>query len=113
MSRGSRVARHCSRLPRREDRGTTVRPSGMNAASTNHHENNRAAPPRCVWDRDLRPRVGPRYQLDPGAPAMRCMLAFALLGIACTAPSSFEPWELETLSGDRGFSLRVPEFQVP
>jgi hypothetical protein len=43
---------------------------------------------------------------------MRTVLAFALIGSACTAPA-FEPWELETLSGDRGFSLRVPEFEVP
>ena len=31
---------------------------------------------------------------------------------ACSSPS-FQPWDLENLTGDRGFSLRVPEFSVP
>ncbi|MBS1120129.1 MAG: hypothetical protein H6Q90_2357, partial [Deltaproteobacteria bacterium] len=37
-----------------------------------------------------------------------------LLGPACSSSEPvYEPWELETLTGDRGFSLRVPEFEVP
>jgi hypothetical protein len=41
------------------------------------------------------------------------LAAIAVIDLAsCSSPASFEPWELETLTGDNGFSLRVPEFEV-
>jgi hypothetical protein len=45
---------------------------------------------------------------------IRLTITALVLGSACSSsPPSFEPWELETLGGAAGFSLRVPEFEVP
>jgi hypothetical protein len=33
--------------------------------------------------------------------------------VGCGSSDTFQPWELEDLQGTAGFSLRVPEFEVP
>ncbi|HEU0030345.1 MAG TPA: hypothetical protein VFQ53_06930 [Kofleriaceae bacterium] len=33
--------------------------------------------------------------------------------VGCGDDPTYEPWQLETLQGNAGFSLRVPEFEVP
>jgi hypothetical protein len=43
----------------------------------------------------------------------QALFSFALVGLAaCTSPPTFEPWELETLTGNAGFSLVTPPFTV-
>ena len=44
---------------------------------------------------------------------MRRLLILSLLGVAaCGADPAFEPWSLEQLSDAKGFSLRIPKFDV-
>lgn len=40
------------------------------------------------------------------------LAGFALALVACTHDPGFQPWQLEELHGDQGFSLRVPAFTV-
>jgi hypothetical protein len=40
------------------------------------------------------------------------VIAFVGLSSCGTSPPAFQPWDLETLTGDSGFTLRVPPFQV-
>ena len=42
---------------------------------------------------------------------MRSWILIALA--ACSSPETLEPWQIEDLEDAQGFSLRVPEFEVP
>ncbi|MEO7730625.1 MAG: hypothetical protein ABIY55_06600, partial [Kofleriaceae bacterium] len=52
----------------------------------------------------------------------RSILALPLFALIASGPlgcgnnqpdSDFKPWVIEDLQGEQGFSLRVPEFEVP
>lgn len=44
---------------------------------------------------------------------LRALCGLALLSACPEDPEPFEPWTLETLAASDGFSLRIPEFDVP